>query len=460
MTENHTPAHLEKSASSLLQAATSRVLDVVRQVVPSSPLTWETVILAMSVALLPLFYLTLKNWTEAWLVVLALVSGYGIFKSRLPLRAFFPDRATAWLFAALAFPIVAVFLSIVLRGDLRWALWEQNVALLNGPGRLFLAAIALLWMNYKKVRFLDTLQVACAIGVVVTVFFATTQMEGVAHRYTTSLLDFCAFGQQIVLMGLLLFFLLVFHPPRSRSVLALTILSVLLAAYMGINSGSRGGWIAVPPLLLIAAVLYRGKKAKLLAVLLVGLLAIGGVLANNKVFRERLFSTYSEMPAWFAGDATAGGSGRLTLMSISWELVKDNPISGYAHKHNLWGPVYQMDPSRYLRPGFTYEGTEYHRFTLCDTGEHNQYLHELLMHGIFGLFAMIFLLLVPLIVFATRLRGSEGDFYAAAAVGVGFVMAFIVFGLAQGPFSYKVIASFYGFMIAGLASYNQHGAER
>jgi glucan phosphoethanolaminetransferase (alkaline phosphatase superfamily) len=82
------------------------------------------------------------------------------------------------------------------------------------------------------------------------------------------------------------------------------------------------------------------------------------------------------------------------------------------------------------------------------------------MHGVFGLFAMIFLLLLPLIVFATRLRGSEGDFYAAAAVGVGFVLAFIVFGLAQGPFSYKVIASFYGFVIAGLASYNPRAAER
>jgi O-antigen ligase len=437
----------------------ARLATLCRFVVPGTPPTWDSILLATSIALLPVFYLTLKNWTETWLVILALVSGYGIIKSRLPLRAFFPDRATTWLFAALAFPIVAIFLSIVLRGDLRLALWEQNLALLNGPGRLFLAAIALLWMNYKKVRFLDALQVACAICVVVTVFFATKQQEGYDHRFTTSLLDFCAFGQQIVLLGLLQFFLLVFHPPRSRSVLVLAILSILLAAYMGINSGSRGGWIAVPPLLLAAALLYRGNKAKIVIVLLVGFLAVGGVLAANKVFRERLFSIYSEIPAWFAGDPTAGGSGRFTLMAISWELIKDNPIKGYAHKYYLWDPVYRMDPQRYMRSGFTYEGTEYHRFTLCDTGEHNQYLHELLMHGVFGLFAMIFLLLLPLIVFTTRLRGSEGDFYAAAAVGVGFVLAFIVFGLAQGPFSYKVIASFYGFVIAGLASYNPRAAE-
>jgi len=430
----------------------------VSRLIPGAAPTWESILLAAAVALLPLFYLTLKNWTEAWLVILAVLSGYGIIKSRLPLRVFFPDKATTWLFAALAFPIIAIFLSIVLRGDLRWALWEQNLALLNGPGRLFLAGIALLWMNYKRVRFLDALQISCAIGIIVTVFFATTQQPGVANRYTTSLLDLCTFGQQIVLLGLLQFFLLVFHPPRSRVGWVVGILSILLAGYMGINSGGRGGWIAVPPLLLVAALLYQGKKKALLAILLVALLGVGSVFATNQVFRDRLLSIYSETQAWFAGDATAGGSGRLTLMAISWELIKDNPIKGYAHKHYLWDPVYRMDPQRYMRSGFTYEGTEYHRFTLCDTGEHNQYLHELLISGVPGILALLALLLVPFIVFVARLRGSGGDFYAAAAVGVGFVLAFMIFGLTQGPFSYKVIASFYGFVIAGLASYNPRAA--
>jgi len=451
---------LEKYGLGFLPKAASYCLATVRRIIPGSPAGLDFILLAAAVALLPLFYLTLKNWTETWLVILALISGYGIIKSRLRLHSFFPDRGTTWLFAALAFPIFAVFLSIVLRGDLKWSLMQQNLDLLNGPSRLFLAAIALVWMNYKRVRFLDALQISCAIGIIVTVFFATTQQPGVANRYTTSLLDLCTFGQQIVLLGLLQFFLLVFHPPRSRVGWAVGILSILLAGYMGINSGGRGGWIAVPPLLLVAALLYQGKKTALLAILLVALLGVGSVFATNQVFRGRLLSIYSETQAWFAGDPTAGGSGRFTLMAISWELIKDNPIKGYAHKHYLWDPVYRMDPQRYMRSGFTYEGTEYHRFTLCDTGEHNQYLHELLMHGVFGLFAMIFLLLLPLIVFATRLRGSEGDFYAAAAVGVGFVLAFIVFGLAQGPFSYKVIASFYGFVIAGLASYNPCAAER
>ena len=406
----------------------------------------------MGVCLLPLFYLTLKNWTEAWLVILAVVSVYGIWKSGVALRNFFPDQASAWVFFSLTFPIIAVFISILIRGDLQLSLWEQNVELLNGPSRLFLAGLAFLWLNYKKVRFLDALQVVLPISIIITTFFATTQQPGVPDRYTTSLLDLCTFGQQICLLGLMQFYLLVFHAPRSKIIFALSILAILLATKMGIAAGGRGGWIAVPPLLLIAAILYKGNKAKILALLLVALISVGGVLAMNQKFRDRLTSIYSETAAWFAGDATAGGSGRLTIMAISWELIKDNPIKGYAIQDNLWGPVYSMDTGRYFRPGFTYENTEPHRFTLCDVGEHNQYLYTQLMNGVVGSVGLIVLLLVPLVVFVTRIRGGHGDAYAAAAMGIGFVVAFMVFGITQGPFSYKVIASFYGFMIAGLAS--------
>jgi O-antigen ligase len=430
------------------------------RLVPCTAWTWDIVLLALSVTLLPLFYLTLKNWTETWLVILAVLSAYGILKSRLPLRSFFPDRSTIWLFVALAFPVVAIFVSIVIRGDLQWSLFKQNVELLNGPSRLFLAAVALLWLNHKKVRFLDAFQVVLAIGIIITLFFATTQQEGVAHRYTTALLDLCTFGQQIVLLGLIQFFLLLFRPAQPRWVMALSVVSILLAVYMGINSGGRGGWIVVPPLLVIAAVLYPGKKAKLLSMMFIAMIAIGGILATNKVFYDRLTSIYTETQAWFDGDATGGGSGRLTIMAISWELIKDNPIKGYAHKHYLWGPVYGMDPLRYQRSGFTYEEVEPYRFVLCETGEHNQYLHELLMSGVFGLLAQVWVLIIPLVVFLLCLRGSEGDAYAAAATGVGIVTTFMIFGLTQGPFSYKVIVSFYGFVIAALAAYQTPCAKR
>jgi glucan phosphoethanolaminetransferase (alkaline phosphatase superfamily) len=73
------------------------------------------------------------------------------------------------------------------------------------------------------------------------------------------------------------------------------------------------------------------------------------------------------------------------------------------------------------------------------------------MSGVLGLIALLLLLFVPVTVFLLRLRGSQGDAYAAAATGVAFVAAFMVFGLTQGPLSYKVIASFYGLVVVALS---------
>ena len=113
--------------------------------------------------------------------------------------------------------------------------------------------------------------------------------------------------------------------------------------------------------------------------------------------------------------------------------------------------MYQMDPSLYLRKGISYDDEERSRYSLCHTGEHSEYFHEFVANGIFGFSAKILLLLVPLIVFITRLKNTQGHFYATNVVGIGFIVAFMIFGITQGPFGYKFICSFYGFVIGGLA---------
>lgn len=425
---------------------------IVGSIVPHTSMTWDSLLLATAIALLPLFHLILKNWTESWLVILAALGMYGIWRSRLQFKQIFPTRSVIWIFTSLSLPLVAVFISILLRGDIKLELWEQNVDLLNGPSRLFLAGVAFLWMNYKKVRFLDAFQIICSISIMLTIFFATRPDPGAPHRPTSGIVDVDTFSQQICLLGLLQVLFLLFRPSASRVVFALSIISILLAAKMGVVSGGRGGWIVIPPILLIAAFLYKGNKLKLLAVAIFIFFGFVLTLATNKFFYERLTSIYTSTAAWFGGSncPSSGGAGRLSMWTISWELIKQKPITGYASKNNLWGPVYQMDPSLYLRKGIVYEDEAVVRNTLCQTGEHNEYLHEFLNNGIFGFLAKLLLLLIPLGVFIIKLKNSGPDDYALSVIGICFVVAFMIFGITQGPFAYKFICSFYGFVIAGL----------
>jgi O-antigen ligase len=425
----------------------------VQSVIPDAPITWENLIFVASIALLPLFYLTVKNWTETFLVILAVISVFGIWKSRLTLKSLLPDRATTWIFLALTFPIVAVALTILMRGDLHWKLLTQNLDLLNGPIRLVFAGIAFLWMRHRRVQFLTIFNVSCGLSILITLPFAHTMQPGLPDRYTTSLIDLDEFSQQICALGLIQFAFLVFRPPSSRLFFALNVIIILIAVKLALSSGGRGGWIAIPPVLLVISALYKGSRKRLFTGVLVIILAAALLIGFNKSFRERTSSIYSQTISWFEGsnDPLSGGSGRLSMWTISWQLIKQKPLVGYGSKLNFWDPVYHMDPSLYLRKGVSYESEEPIRNCLCEVGEHNQYLSDNLLNGFLGFLSRVLILAIPIIVF-TRAKKNGPTAFQASCVGICFICSFIIFGITQGPFSYKFICSFYGFAIAGFAA--------
>jgi O-antigen ligase len=422
----------------------------VHSVIRDASITWENFILVASIVLLPLFYLTVKNWTETFLVILAVISSYSIWKSRLTLKSLFPDRATSWIFASLSFPIVAVVLSILIRGDLHWRLLSQNVDLLNGPSRLFLAAVAFLWMRHRGVQFLTVFNIACGLSILLTLPFAHTMQPGIPDRYTTSIMDLDEFSQQISLLGLIQILFLLFRPPLSRPLLLLNLVSILVAIKLAIGTGGRGGWIAFPPVIICAWILYRGNRKRLMTALIFMLVGFVVLVGFNPIFRDRFTSIYTSTEDWFHGKP-GGGSGRLTMWTVSWQLIKQKPILGYGSKTYFWDPVYHLDPGSFLRKGVRYEDEAKYLYVLCDTGEHNQYLADYLLIGPLGFISRCLLLGIPFLILL-RIRNQSEISYEAGSVGVGMILAFAIFGITQGPFAYKLVTSFYGFAVAGFAA--------
>jgi O-antigen ligase len=421
----------------------------------------EDKILTASIALLPLFYLSVKNWTEIWLIILTLISIYAFIKSRMTVVALFPDIKTKIIFASLTLPFVGALVPIILRGDLHFDRLAYNLDLLNGPSRFILAGVSFLWMNYRKVNFLRILSGALPASIILTAFFATVQQPGVIDRYTTALVDLDCFSHQICTLGILQVVISLMRPPKSGVLRWLGVLSLLVAATLAVRSGGRGGWIAVPPVLLVCGLLYRGPRQRLIVFGALFFLTLCGELYTNRVFRERVASIYSETNHWIAGRKTLTSAGhRLSMWLISLELIKRNPLNGYGSKDNLWKPVYELDPDFYLRPGFNYEDEEAARGTLCSTGEHNEYLFEFLSNGILGFVSKLTLLLMPLLVFISKIRDPGGRSYVEGLTGVCLVISFAIFGITQGVFSLKLVCSFYGFMIAGLTAEIAVGSPR
>jgi O-antigen ligase len=423
---------------------------MINAVIPEVPFTCENLLLAASITLLPLFYLTVKNWTETWLVIVALISGFGIWRSRLPLKSFFPDRWTAWIFIALMAPLVGNVAAFLLRGDLRPGMLHYDWDFINGPSRTAMAGLAFLWMRKNQTALTPVFRVICPLSLLLIPLFIC---ERESHRFSTHIIDVDNISMQVVLLASFVLIMQSLESPKNVLPIIANIAAILVAVYVSLISQGRGGWIAVPVILILTFLMHKGSKITLLKLLLIPLVAIVIAFSVSKTFSNRFISIYTEIHDLKKDDnkVTANGT-RFTMWKMSWHLIKQKPFLGYGHSDMLWSPVYTMDKSIYGKPTDAYENKEYARLTLCSVGPHNQVFQDLLRGGIVVLITSLGLWFIPLALFFKRITNPSRRVYLASCLGIVLISCFLVFSISQGPFGLKVFWSFYGFMIAALAS--------
>jgi O-antigen ligase len=427
------------------------VASLVRAVIPEAPITWDTVMITLLASLLPLLLFVIKNWTETLLVILAALCTYSILKSGITWRSLIPDPATGLIIVALVAPFLANLASILMRGDLRYGMLHDDLGCLNGPSRLLLAAVLFLWLRHLKAQPMIVLRVVFPLVALITLPFA--HYEVVAGRFSTRLIGVTDFGEQICLIGVLIFLTLLLLPPRSKTLLSLLVVGLIASCFIAFRTQTRGGWIAIPVVLFILPFLYRGPKIRIAVAFLSILVAITVISIGSPALRSRLASVYSEPKGVLNGtDQGTSAGARLPMLIISWELIKQRPIWGWGPNAAYREAVYAVDSKIYHMPPGGYVNREDPRRTLVENCAHNQFLMDWLKGGILSIASTVLLLGIPLVIFSLKLRGVTGMPYLAACMGISMAACYAVFSLTEGPFGLKVFWSFYGFMIAVLAS--------
>ncbi|WP_227369560.1 O-antigen ligase family protein [Halomonas sp. M20] len=188
-------------------------------------------------------------------------------------------------------------------------------------------------------------------------------------------------------------------------------------------SGSRGGWLCFPFML---GVLYLGYGQHLSRRWLMGLaifFLVGPVAAyaiphlgvQERV--QRIFSSYAEFAE--KGDATNSVGARLEMWRSALILIPERPLLG-------WGE------SDYLqaRDELIEKGT-IHPYLEKFDHVHNDVLDGWLKRGIGGLASLLALYLVPLFLFARRLRSPDIRLRAFAIAGAALPVAYMGFGVTQ-----------------------------
>jgi len=215
---------------------------------------------------------------------------------------------------------------------------------------------------------------------------------------------------------------------RWQTVLPVVALSAGLLA--SILSQSRGGWVAVPFIMVAYIWFYFAQvsKTKMSA----------GVLLKN-----RAEITYNNIQAYIDADnkSLAGGesvTSRFEMWKASWDIFLKNPVLGVG-----WGN-YQKNAEILVKKG------ERNALASAFDHPHNQFVSAMVSGGIVALVAILMLFFIPAKIFYTACKSADRSVNAQqiALAGLVLMIGFAVFNLSESFLERSRTTTFFIFYLA------------
>ncbi|MBP0634330.1 O-antigen ligase family protein [Cupriavidus sp. AcVe19-6a] len=296
-------------------------------------------------------------------------------------------------------------------------------------------------------RALQAVQWGLVVGAIVSAIWIYTATAGGRPDHV-GINNIIPFSNLSLLMGMLAMISIGWDRRGQWLSMAPKLLAGAAGVYTSYASATRGGWLAIPVLLLIAITIMRKwtirARAALLAVL-VGGMAVAGYCSD--VVRKRVNEAVANLnaavssPGIDAAVVTHRGldtseGWRLQLWKASLRMLETHPMTGVgpdAFEANLKA----MAASGIITPATT-------QFA----HSHNDVLYIAATQGIPGVLAVLALYLVPAGFFLRHLRSRDMVTRTAATMGLAISIGFLLFGLTEAMFFIAMTNAFYTLMIA------------
>jgi O-antigen ligase len=378
----------------------------------------------------PVLLLTVQGGMNALFFLLLILSVFRLYRAPKLLHRDQWDAYTLAFALAMASPIFAVFLSQSYHG-------EFTARSYDGPSRFLLAIPIYLALRQIKTNSLIVLQYGLPLGAISTVIMTLILSDHQPYypRAGTAFINPIHFGDLALILG---------NWTGRNSLYAVTfkILGLLAGLFVSVQSESRGGWIAIP-VVLLTWLIIQNKERGLLRLLMVMvpplLFGITSYFLIN-IIHQRVDEVYSDIVAAWHGNLDTSIGIRLQLWKAALYLFRENPIFGVG----LDGYASMM--STLTQSGFITS-------TAADFGRgevHNEILANMAKLGIVGLLSILAVYFVPLIIFLRTLKSNSDTKRTAAMMGGCLVLGFLVFGLSVETFDMKMNAAFYSLTLAVL----------
>ncbi|KWR90172.1 O-antigen ligase family protein [Cupriavidus sp. IDO] len=251
------------------------------------------------------------------------------------------------------------------------------------------------------------------------------------------------FGNLALLMGMLALISIGWNRSGEYLQSGLKLLAALAGLYASYMSGTRGGWLAIPVLALIALAASRRLTRMHKAGVMVGLAGLMTLtwFGSTRV-QQRTTEVVSELSK-FAHHVTLDTSTgiRLQLWRASLKMLQAHPWTGVG-PDNFPQELQALAVQHVVTPVAA---------TLPHA--HNDILHAAATLGAPGLLAILALYLVPAAFFLRHLRSEDRDTQVASAMGLALCCGFMVFGLTEVMFATTLINAFYSLVMSVCFAY-------
>jgi O-antigen ligase len=224
--------------------------------------------------------------------------------------------------------------------------------------------------------------------------------------------------------------------------------SVLYATYI---SGTRGAWLTIPVLIVIACASFFAKGVRwkyVVAGAATFLICAALAWQAGSIVKERIAVAESDIQQYTQGSNLDTSLGiRLQLWKSSWIMFKTHPIFGVGVQGFTHALREMADQKIISQTAATF------------THSHNDILFMMAKCGIFGLVAILGLYLVPAVLFARHLYSPDGEIRSCACMGLALSIGLMVLGLSDVAFTCWEIAPFYTITVAFLLAYIEKRQE-
>lgn len=404
--------------------------------------------LMMSALLLgyPALLFAIKGGMNGAFFLLVALGLIGLAQQKRESPILFDSDAIAFS-VVMSLSIVAIFLSQAYHGH-----FDPHPY--DGASRFLLAVPVYLALRKTELRTSATVQYGLplgALGALVVVLLARGDFFYVG-RASSAYMHPIYFGDLALVIGLLALFSLHLTGRDSPLIIALKVAGCLAGIYVSVLSQSRGGWIALP-ILLMARLLMQNRthrRIKLSYAILLMLLALLASYFLVDFVHNRIDYIFIDLADFSHGQADSSIGIRLQLWKAALHLFAENPLFG-------------VGPDGFAAAATTLSQSGFITREAARLGQgevHSQILAYMAGLGIPGLIAILSLYFAPMWLGWKATRSDSTTRRIAGQMVVCLTLGFFIFGLTVETFNIKMIVSFYSLTLAVLLAIAHHDGEQ